>query len=44
MGRGSRCLQQFIKVAGDPFQIRPLRAEAVEPGRVEIDADKAAGR
>ena len=37
-------LQPFVKVAGDPFQVGPTLPEAVDPGRVEVDADKAAGR
>ena len=37
-------IQQFVEVAGEPFQVGPLLPEAVDPGRVEIDADKAAGR
>ena len=37
-------VQPFVEVAGDPFQVGPPLAEAVDAGRVEIDADKAAGR
>src|SRR5205823_2311832 len=35
-------LQLFVEVAGDPFHVGPALAEAVDAGRVEVDADKAA--
>ena len=38
-----RRLQQLIQVAGDPFQVRSALPEAIDPGRIEVDPDKAAG-
>jgi len=35
-------MKVFVKVAGNPFQVRPAAPKAVDPGRVQIDADKPA--
>ena len=35
--------QPGVQVAGDPFHVGPESPEAVDPGRVEVDADEAPG-
>jgi hypothetical protein len=37
-------VEVFVKVAGNPFQIGPAPAKAVDASRIEIDADKPAPR
>src|SRR5688572_952260 len=37
-------IQELVEIAGQPFQIRPLLPEALNPRRVEVDAHKAAQR
>ena len=37
------CFKPFVKIAGDPFQVRSSLPKAINPRRVEIDADESAG-
>ena len=37
-------MQVFVEVAGNPFQIGPAPAKALDASRIEIDADKSARR
>src|SRR4051794_33152724 len=36
------CLEPFVEVAGNPLQIGPALPEAIDPGQVEVNADKSA--